>query len=100
MQWWKERVINIDAACPVEETIPVLEDLRDDGYEIIIFRAVGGACPICRSHEGEEFTIDEVIDDAEHDAAIYTITHPGCKCQLIAMGEDKPNVRINYTGRI
>ena len=96
MRWFKE----VKAKAPVDETLSILEGLRDEGYENVMFAAHIGACDECRSHDGETKSIDQVIAETEYAAPIYSWSHIGCLCELIVMGPDKENVRLNYSGEV
>ena len=104
MKWLKQQCAcgqHRQADAPTDVALHVLEELQTQGYTDAVFRAGGGSCRICKSHDGEQRDLEDVIDSAEYDAAVYTWAgHCGCKsCFIIVMGEDLPNVRVNYAGR-
>jgi len=92
--------IKIDAKAPVEETLLELERLLDEGYDTVIFHAEPDSCRICKEYNKEEIPLEDFISDAEYEAPIYTLTHPGCTCKIEVTGFNLDSVWMDYSGII
>ena len=89
------------AKAPVERTLPILRRLLREGYDEVTFKPGMTACPTCRRHRQEKKDLQDLINEAEYAAPIYTwAEHPGCQCEIEVTGPDLETVRLNFSGEV
>ena len=92
MKWTRK------ARAPVERTLPILRRLLSEGYDTAIFEATSGKCALCRSLDGREKTLEDLISDTEYDAPIYSWSHVNCRCTIRVTGSGLEDVILDYSG--
>ena len=70
------------ARCPVDSSGEVIREWLDNGFTQAVWVNTEGACEICQPLDSQVFDLQELLSAQQHDAPIYTRSHPGCKCYL------------------
>ena len=83
-------------------SLPVFEDLLEQGYNMATFIAHPNACKFCKSISGKTWTLKNLIDTTEYEAPIFFHSHVNAQSEMKVWdknGELDP-VYVNYEGNI
>lgn len=47
-----------------------------------IWREMGSVCPVCFALDGQRFKVEWLLQNMNHSAPKYTLSHVNCKCRL------------------
>ena len=82
-------------------SLPVLEDLRDQGYSVVTWDSGHSKHSQCLNMNRQTWDLDTFIGTTEHQAGIFGRVHPGDEnCTLIVSGENLPEVRVDSYGDV
>jgi hypothetical protein len=88
-------------AAPKDVSLPILEELLADGYSTVFWDATLASDWECqRMHGPYAGGLEDFISGLQHAAPIFEKSHVGCKCVLTIGGDGKPDVHVDYTGRL
>src|SRR5271157_5241051 len=74
-------------------SLPVLEDLRDQGYSVVTWDSGHSKHSQCLDMNRQQFELNSYINTSEYDSGIFSRVHPGDEnCTLIVSGEGLPDV--------
>lgn len=84
-------------------SLPVFEDLLDQGYDTATFVAWSGACDYCKKRNGMRWSLLDFISNLQYDAPIFEkAAHVNAQSQ-IKVSDSKgelEDVYVNYAGEI
>lgn len=85
-----------------DQSTGALENLLNQGYDMVTFEARPAACPICHQMNGTTWTLQEFLDTTEYEASIFSHIH--CQCldevRVWSSNFSLPTVYVDWTGRI
>ena len=84
-------------------SLPVFEDLLEQGYDTATFVAWAGACDYCKKRNGMRWSLLDFISNLQYDAPIFEkAAHVNAQSQ-IKVSDSKgelEDVYVNYAGEI
>ena len=85
-----------------DQSMPVLEELLEQGYDMVTFEARPAACPICQQMNGTTWTLQEFLDTTEYSAPIFFHLHVNCldEVRVWSSNFSLPTVYVDWQGRI
>ena len=83
-------------------SLPVFEDLLEQGYNMATFIAHPNACKFCKSINGKTWTLKNLIDTTEYEAPIFFHSHVNAQSEMKVWDKngELPDVYVNYEGNI
>ena len=83
----------------VEDSLPDLEDLLSQGYDRATWITNEAADDEeCLSLNGEEWSLEDFLSEADYEAPLFSHTHPQCLCKLKVSGKDLKDVYVDWRG--
>lgn len=80
-------------------TRPILEDLLDNGYQIVQWNSNGSKHSTCLDLNRQQWDIHDFISGLSHDAPMFEKSHPGCSsCSVTVSGEGLPTIELDSYG--
>jgi hypothetical protein len=93
----KHSVVKIAVA--TEVSLPVFQRLLGDGYTVAIWKTINPVpCMRCQDLEAQQFNFADFVNSTQHDAPIFSKSHPNCRCVIICTGIGLPTLQIDFTG--
>ena len=85
-----------------DQSMPALEQLLEQGYDMVTFEARAVACPLCQQMNGTTWTLQEFLDTTEYVAPIFFHLHVNCldEVRVWSSNFSLPTVYVDWTGRI
>ena len=83
-------------------SLPVFEDLLEQGYNMTTFVAWPGACSFCKKMNGKTWTLQNLLATTEYEAPIFSHSHVNSYSKMKVWdknGELDP-VYVDYNGNI
>lgn len=94
-QSWIQRTTELfKTAVPIDDSLRVLRELLQKGYDEVVWINSEGPCPKCVPLHHKQWYIKDFIAGLHHEAPIFEHSHPGCRCQLVARGPNLPDVVV------
>lgn len=82
-------------------TRPILENLMQSGYQVVIWDAGNSTHGSCRELDKQQWTLEDFISNLHHDAPMFEKSHPGdINCSILVQGPDLPTVRVDSFGNV
>lgn len=82
-------------------SLPILENLRDQGYTQVTWNSNGSMHEPCRDLNRQVWDLDSFIGTTDFEAGIFSRSHPGdSSCTLIVSGEGVPNIEVDSYGDV
>ena len=83
-------------------SLPVFEDLLEQGYNMITLVAWSGACAYCKKKNGKTMSLSRWLNQLQHEAPIFEAFHVNSKSELKVWDKngELPDVFVNYEGDI
>ena len=95
-----EEFTNRVLGAPQDISLPILEQLLQEGYDAVKWHVNPGATDVpCVSMENKDFPLADFIANLAHAAPIFEKTHVGCKCSVEVTGPGKSPVHVTAFGR-
>jgi len=92
---FKQKVLG----APKDVSLPILQDLLNQGYDNTRWRTNAGATDgACIAKNGDEMPLADFISGLMHEAPIFEKTHVGCHCGVEVTGPDLPMVFVTAFG--
>jgi hypothetical protein len=82
-------------AADIDMSRSTLEDLMEQGYNLVTWRTSPGACNKCRKLNNKKWYAKDFILQLLHDAPIYERSHVNCRCELLVTGPKLPPISID-----
>jgi hypothetical protein len=99
----ESRALAIEAAGNHRQdpTRQILQDLQQQGYEVVTWDSRNSAHPPCNALENQQWTIEAFLTGLVHDAPMFERSHPGDKnCKVIISGPDLQTLILDSFGNI
>jgi hypothetical protein len=100
--------VNKLVAAPKDISLPILQDLLNQGYDKVTWNTNAGAVDsACLTLNNESWPLADFLQGLLHEAPIYEArqvagatagSHVGCHCVLRVTGPDLPDVMVNAFG--
>jgi hypothetical protein len=82
-------------------TLPVLERLLNDGYQLVTWDSGRSQHSKCLDLDKQVWTLLDFTSNLLHSAPLAERSHPNdANCTLLVSGEGLPTVRVDYNGNI
>lgn len=83
-------------------SLPVFEDLLEQGYNMITLVAWSGACNVCQKKNGKTMSLGKWLNQLQHSAPIFEAFHVNSQSELKVWDKngELPDVFVNYQGDI
>lgn len=83
-------------------SLPVFEDLLEQGYNMITFVAHPNACAYCRRLNGKTKPLAQHLQSLQHAAVLFEFSHVNSLSELKVWDKngELPDVFVNYEGDI
>lgn len=83
-------------------SLPVFEDLLEQGYNMITLVAWSGACAYCKKKNGKTMLLSRWLNQLQHEAPIFEAFHVNSQSELKVWDKngELPDVFVNYEGDI
>ena len=83
-------------------SLPVFEDLLEEGYNMITLVAWSGACAHCKQKNGKTMSLSKWLGQLQHEAPIFEAFHVNSQSELKVWDKngELPDVFVNYEGDI
>ena len=83
-------------------SLPVFEDLLDQGYNMITLVAWSGACAYCKKKNGKTMPLARWLNQLQHEAPVFEAFHVNSQSELKVWDKngELPDVFVNYEGDI
>lgn len=83
-------------------SLPVFEDLLEQGYNMITLVAWSGACTVCKKKNGKTMSLSGWLNQLQHSAPIFEAFHVNSQSELKVWDKngELPDVFVNYEGDI
>lgn len=95
--------ISIEAVGNTREdlSLPVLQRLLHDGYEIVTWDSGSTTHSTCLELNEQQWNIQDFISGLVHSAPIFERSHPGdVSCAVLVSGQNLPTVRVDSFGNL
>ena len=81
-------------------SLPVFEDLLDQGYNMITLVAWSGACNYCRQKNGTTIQLSTWLNQLQHSAPIFEAFHVNAQSEMKVWDRngELPDIYVNYNG--
>ena len=81
-------------------SLPVFEDLLEEGYNMITLIAWSGACSYCKKKNGKTMSLSKWLSQLQHEAPIFEAFHVNSQSELKVWDKngELPDVFVNYEG--
>ena len=81
-------------------SLPVFEDLLDQGYNMATFIAHPGACSFCKGMNGKTWSLQNLLNTTQYDAVIFSHSHVNAFSEIKVWDKngELPDVYVNYEG--
>ena len=81
-------------------SLPVFQDLLEQGYNMVTFVAYPGACAFCKGINGKTKPLAQHLQSLQHDAPLFEIAHVNSQSELKVWDKngELPDVFVNYEG--
>lgn len=103
--WIKNLAIKAIHICRINKiaakedlSLPVLDDLLQQGYTNVVWNADRAECFRCRDLNKQQWELDDFLRSTTHAAPIASHGHPNDLCTVIVSGEGLPDVEVDYDG--
>ena len=79
---------------------PVLQDLLEQGYNMVTFVAYPGACAFCKGINGKTKQLLQHLRSLQHDAPLFEMAHVNSQSELKIWDKngELPDIFVNYNG--
>lgn len=82
-------------------TLPVLENLKNQGYTQVTWNSGGSKHGPCRDLNRQVWDLNDFLATTEYDAPLFSRSHPGdASCTLIVSGDSVPDVEVDSYGDV
>lgn len=81
-----------------DESSWALTQLLEEGYNTVRWVNTETACEVCQNLDGTTWDLEEFLAITEHDAPIFSKSHPNCLCYLEVSHPNGAVVEVNYSG--
>lgn len=83
-------------------SLPVMEDLKEQGYNMITLVAWSGACAYCKKKNGKTISLSRWLNQLQHEAPVFEAFHVNSQSELKVWDKtgELPDVFVNYNGDI
>jgi len=77
-----------------------LQDLLEQGYNMVTFVAHPGACNFCKGINGRTWTLDNLLRSTQYDAPIFSHSHVNAQSEMKVWDRngELPDIYVNYNG--
>lgn len=81
-------------------SLPVFEDLLEQGYNMITLVTWSGACQFCKKRNGKTMSLNNWLNQLQHSAPIFEAFHVNAQSELKVWDKkgELPDVYVNYEG--
>lgn len=81
-------------------SLPVFEDLLEQGYNMATFIAHPGACSFCKGMNGKTWSLQNLLNTTQYDAVIFSHSHVNAFSEIKVWDKngELPDVYVNYEG--
>lgn len=81
---------------------PVVQDLLEQGYNMVTFVAHPNSCAYCKSINGKTRPLAQHLQSLQHDASLFEMAHVNSLSELKIWDKngELPDVFVNYQGDI
>lgn len=85
-----------------DSSLPVFEDLLEEGYNMVTLVAWSGACAYCKKKNGKTMSLSRWLNQLQHEAPIFEAFHVNSQSELKVWDKkgELPDVFVNYEGDI
>ena len=83
-------------------SLPVFQDLLEEGYNMVTLVAWSGACAYCKKKNGKTMSLSKWLSQLQHSAPIFEAFHVNSQSELKVWDKngELPDVFVNYEGDI
>lgn len=83
-------------------SLPVFEDLLEQGYNMITLVAWSGACKYCKAKNGKTMSLANWLSQLQYEAPVFEAFHVNSYSELKVWDKngELPDVYVNYEGNI
>lgn len=83
-------------------SLPVFEDLLEQGYNMITLVAWSGACADCKRKNGKTISLSKWLNQLRYEAPVFEAFHVNSRSELKVWDKngELPDVYVNYEGNI
>ena len=83
-------------------SLPIFEDLLEQGYNMITLVAWSGACAYCKKKNGTTMSLNNWLNQLQHSAPVFEAFHVNSQSELKVWDKkgELPDVFVNYEGDI
>ena len=83
-------------------SLPVFEDLLNQGYNMITLVAWSGACNYCKQRNGKTMSLSNWLSQLQHEAPVFEAFHVNSQSELKVWDKtgQLPDVYVNYEGNM
>lgn len=82
-------------------TLPVLDSLINEGYEVVQWDAGSSTHSKCLDLHGQQWPLADFVSGLSHSAPMAEKSHPNDEnCKLIVSGVEVPTVSVDYFGNV
>lgn len=83
-------------------SLPVFEDLLEQGYNMITLVAWSGACADCKRKNGKTMPLTKWLNQLNYEAPVFEAFHVNSRSELKVWDKngELPDVYVNYEGNI
>lgn len=99
----EDDIIKILAECRVDRCLPVLQQLLSEGYNKVKWFTNDSdyaRYDQCSALNGQEWDLQQFINDTNYDAPVFCRSHPQCLCHVEVYHENGTVVKVDWTGLI
>ncbi len=80
---------------------PVLEDLLNQGYEVVEWDSGRSVHSVCRELNHQQWSLQDFVSNLNHDAPIFEKSHPGdANCRVMITGPGLTTVYVDSYGNV
>ena len=83
-----------------DESLPVLLDLLNEGYNVVTWKIHPNACNMCKAKglNGRKMLLSDMVKGLSFSAPIFERLHVNSKSSVIVSGQNKQNIEVNSEG--
>lgn len=97
----KNRKNFVKNAAKEDLTLPVLDSLINEGYEVVQWDAGNSTHSKCLDLHGQQWPLVDFISGLSYSAPMAEKSHPNdANCKLIVSGVEVPTVSVDYSGNV